>query len=710
MYVHCLICGRVLPALRLLDDADLQRIGISTLGPRRKILGLLAQQRKRGEGGPSTGALRPHMNPTADSPVRLTPPMLESQLAKRHCVKASPAAELVGAGIDAGATQACALSGAEPGNGSESRSEEQEQEQSSLWELASRHDAKPFEYRTVLLPDQGHDVQECAQANQGQRNEIGASAVHGQAAQSIATSMGSAVDVADDESGLAALDELLQQSSPPPPPRRAVAANEIDSPEALHASPSRSNAPSAVVAGSTGAEDAAEMMQPAAGPNNADCNDYIDHSDASDRADIAGIYIEEANSNPALAGARGGARIDDDATTTTASTAGCEWDMTDVMLATVLELPAQFRMALDHAATTVVPAGLEDEPQPAPRAKIKALHETYLERLRALRREFGRDAEKILQIGGTDARQQASADNLSQSAVVQQLTVTSVDARAQILSPAGESESDNLYASAIVLDDSDDDDDDDDDDDNNHSSSVSRATAAAELLSHPTQIEDQDADADADAGSMPIDGTPISTGATTAVTMPNFGAMDLAELKRRVKQFGLKASGKKVMVRQLTEIWTAQNQSEPQPSALTSDARSTRPDVTSSSDNADPGATGAAATAAATGVSMGVSVQSQPQSNSQSTNVSQQVQLSRDQTLSRQVRAFVLSQPQWYTTVLLLNAIDMRALNAAMKHAASLDSNMLKCSLKQLEAILREQGISFQSQSQSSGGGSGGGS
>jgi hypothetical protein len=59
---------------------------------------------------------------------------------------------------------------------------------------------------------------------------------------------------------------------------------------------------------------------------------------------------------------------------------------------------------------------------------------------------------------------------------------------------------------------------------------------------------------------------------------------------------------------------------------------------------------------------------------------------------------------------LLLNAIDMRALHAAMKHAASLDSNMLKCSLKQLEAILREQGISFQSQSQSSGGGSGGGS
>ena len=160
--------------------------------------------------------------------------------------------------------------------------------------------------------------------------------------------------------------------------------------------------------------------------------------------------------------------------------------------------------------------------------------------------------------------------------------------------------------------------------------------------------------------------------------------MTTAELKRRVKQFGLKVSGKKVMVRQLAEIWIAQNRPRDDSTAITSALGNTA-SVQSTVEEANTGP-GAASSKS----------DDEPLSSSDSRTQSKQ---SREQTLSRQVRTFVLSQPHWYTTVLLLNAIDMRALHAAFNNAASLDSSMVKCSLKQLETILREQGISFQAQS-----------
>jgi hypothetical protein len=170
----------------------------------------------------------------------------------------------------------------------------------------------------------------------------------------------------------------------------------------------------------------------------------------------------------------------------------------------------------------------------------------------------------------------------------------------------------------------------------------------------------------------------------TTEPMPDFGAMPTAELKKRVQQFGLKVSGKKVMVRQLTEIWVAQNRPR-EDSTATTTALGNIESVHSGTEEANTG----------TGVPSSMS-DDQPSSSS---DPRAQSNLSREQILSRQVRAFVLSQPHWYSTVLLLNAIDMRALHAALNSAASLDSSMIKCSLKQLETILREQGISFQAQS-----------
>jgi hypothetical protein len=67
-----------------------------------------------------------------------------------------------------------------------------------------------------------------------------------------------------------------------------------------------------------------------------------------------------------------------------------------------------------------------------------------------------------------------------------------------------------------------------------------------------------------------------------------------------------------------------------------------------------------------------------------------------DAVVSRHVRAFMISRPRWYTQVLLLNAIDMRALHAAYATVATVDPSFHTCSLKRMEAILRLQGICFQ--------------
>ena len=56
----------------------------------------------------------------------------------------------------------------------------------------------------------------------------------------------------------------------------------------------------------------------------------------------------------------------------------------------------------------------------------------------------------------------------------------------------------------------------------------------------------------------------------------------------------------------------------------------------------------------------------------------------------------MLSRPEWYTPVLLLDAVDMRALHAALSAAAAADSSVTKVSLQGLEKILREQCVQFQ--------------
>ena len=118
-------------------------------GPRRKILGLLAQQqRARAVDGGSGIAASSTENATADSSdasaVKLTPPMLESQLAKRHCIQGDNAAN--GDPADPQRDQDCTRADASLKS---SHSE-------SLWELASSHDASPSQYRTGLLPGEGH--------------------------------------------------------------------------------------------------------------------------------------------------------------------------------------------------------------------------------------------------------------------------------------------------------------------------------------------------------------------------------------------------------------------------------------------------------------------------------------------------------------------------------------------------------------------------
>jgi hypothetical protein len=208
------------------------------------------------------------------------------------------------------------------------------------------------------------------------------------------------------------------------------------------------------------------------------------------------------------------------------------------------------------------------------------------------------------------------------------------------------------------------------------------ATTPSGERDRPISLSDNSQQARVDVLPTNEFGRQETTGGSTTEPMPDFGAMTSAELKRRVKQFGLKVSGKKVMVRQLAEIWVAQNRLHDDSTAIASAIGNTAL-VRSSTEqtNAGQGAS---------------SMSDQPLSSS---DTRAQSKLSREQTLSRQVRAFVLSQPRWYTTVLLLNAIDMRALHVALNNAASLDSSMIKCSLKQLETILREQGISFQAQS-----------
>ena len=99
-------------------------------GPRRKILGLLAQQqRARAVDGGSGIAASSTENATADSSdasaVKLTPPMLESQLAKRHCIQGDNAAN--GDPADPQRDQDCTRADASLKS---SHSE-------SLWELAS---------------------------------------------------------------------------------------------------------------------------------------------------------------------------------------------------------------------------------------------------------------------------------------------------------------------------------------------------------------------------------------------------------------------------------------------------------------------------------------------------------------------------------------------------------------------------------------------
>ena len=163
-----------------------------------------------------------------------------------------------------------------------------------------------------------------------------------------------------------------------------------------------------------------------------------------------------------------------------------------------------------------------------------------------------------------------------------------------------------------------------------------------------------------------------------ADTMPNFSCMGVAELKKRVKGFGMKVSGKKAMVRQLTDIW------ERQCGALKLS------DSTPDSSKVHPQAS---ATAHSASKHRG---KQQHSGTSSETNVAA-CSSGVDRALALQVCAFVMARPEWYTTILLLDAVDMRALHAALSVETAADArNTAKCSLKQLELILREQALCFQ--------------
>ena len=176
---------------------------------------------------------------------------------------------------------------------------------------------------------------------------------------------------------------------------------------------------------------------------------------------------------------------------------------------------------------------------------------------------------------------------------------------------------------------------------------------------------------------------PATTAANAAAeTMPNFGAMDVAELKRRVKEFGMKVSGKKVMVRQLTEIWERQHGLVRSDDA-TPDSGMGRPQAPTSSGHSASKQRG----------------RQQRVGAHSATEARGTCGAGVDRSLALQVRAFVMARPEWYTPVLLLDAIDMRGLHAALSVEASTNpSRMAKCSLKQLELILREQALCFQAE------------
>ena len=637
-------------ALRLLDDADLQRIGISSLGPRRKILGLLAQQ---GQTGASVdGPIRLGASRATDSPVRLTPPMLESQLAKRHCVKVSSAA---------GVADAHAVAASTAGGDAEPVCEEQ----SSLWELASRHDAKPFEYRTVLLPV------EDARAEVGHAAAVAAGAA-GQASQPSGVSTTVSVDICNDDTRLAALDDLLQESSPPPRSATAGCSSTADT-QSKVAGPGN--------AVSLGSDEVHESAMATTNPTGSD--DAVEARLHVDAADTRCICANAPNSNfgaSKLSSARSGSQA--------------MWDMTDARLATVLELPEQLWSRLNEVSPQGSVELMRDSRY---HTRLNALRETFLERLRLLRLDYGRQVEDVLKIIGAEGLQDTTTSAI--------MCIDAMD-RSDVPPPPGTTNSPNTAAQmraavpttvdsdfqslpddAIVLDE--------------ESSARLKNTGGMTQRNDSSRHDDTHGittlDGELDHDSISLSGNSQQStvnvllandwghqeaaGGGTAEPMPKFGAMDTAELKKRVKQFGLKVSGKKVMVRQLSEIWIAQNRPRNDSTAVTTALGDTAA-VQFGTEEPEITATGTSC--------MGPHPSSDRHAQSK---------LSREQILSRQVRAFVLSQPHWYTTVLLLNAIDMRALHAALSNAASLDSNMIKCSLKQLETILREQGIAFQAQS-----------
>lgn len=648
---------RLCSGLRLLDDADLQRIGISSLGPRRKILGLLAQQHKSGASADDSLQLR--TNRSTDSPVRLTPPMLESQLAKRHCVKASTSCGHVDVDAVAAATAAKTQSGEELGC----------EEQSSLWELASRHDAKPFEYRTVLLPDQQEATTVGCAA-------VAASAA-GQASQPSVVDASDLVHTPGDETRLAALDDLLQESSPPARTADIQRKGAATASVAACLCDDEVSEPATATATSAGSGDATERRLSTAGTSRSSAN--VPDSNFSVRN---------------LSSAR-----PDSQTMAT-------WNMADARLATVLELPVELRSALNEpgsqrrAATASSSAASVDLIHESRyRTRMNALREKFLEQLRRLRLEYGRQVEDLLktreemvQRHTKDVTCGNTPDEIDvydtyDSATVSPDFATQMDTRVPTIF---ESDVESLADTAIMVDDDE--------------SAMSKDTRTAAHCDNSNKRDgdtpcatlsgeiDRDAPSLFDSSHQAVDEAPPTrnldrqeaTGQTDTKQLPNFSDMDLAELKKRVKQFGLKVNGKKVMVRQLTEIWIAQNRAP-------NDSKGTNCSLTK--------ATSIPASSAIEATSVGSGAPWVAQDQSSSAEPRPNSKLSREQILSRQVRAFVLSQPQWYTQVLVLNAIDMRALHAALNSAASLDSDMLRCSLKQLEIILREQGISFQAQS-----------
>ena len=514
-------------------------------GPRRKILGLLAQQqRARAVDGGSGIAAPSTENATADSSdasaVKLTPPMLESQLAKRHCIQGDNAAN--GDPADPRRDLDCTRADA-PLKSSHSE---------SLWELASSHDASPSQYRTGLLPGEGH----------------------------VASSGAKPAD--SDDNTLAALDDLLQKSSPPVP-RGAMSDAAIDL---------TTTSPTELPAGQHGTYDSAR------GPEG--------------------------------------------------TTRGAEGQDAD---------RSAFAPASQHAETPLDGAApldlgsMSDGPSDAPRelqSRLQAARQKYAARFHALRAEYESEVEAIRAAHGCghgDKKLRRASSMLREE---QAPTAC-----------------------------------------NSADGSDSDAGSDALQVDLPSETE-PDLDAEPGAGSRELGGSPASPrpellGAqqlagsaslpeavnpdaqAVAESQPDFASMDLAELKRRVKQFGLKAGGKKTMVRQLGEIWAAQHPGG-------ADGRQPR--------TAPQGAPAPPA----------------PPARESARRAPARDKRAHDDAVAQQntVRAFVLSRPEWYTPVLLLDAVDMRALHAALSAAAAADSSMPRVSLQGLEKILRSMCVQFQ--------------